>query len=149
MVSPVEFKKERDTAEVQNNISPRENGHGFSDTFTNSVGSSISMPRIDSHILGKETLEQREKFTLYKIEVNNGQKSWIIYRRYGDFVLLNKKLRRLFPEFRLHCQGNVSSKITLMKALLTNAKEVLKFLRTIYLAIEISSSVIQFRDSTD
>ncbi|PFX31368.1 kinesin-related protein 1-like [Stylophora pistillata] len=105
MVSPVEFKKERDTAEVQNNISPRENGHGFSDTFTNSVGSSISMPRIDSHILGKETLEQREKFTLYKIEVNNGQKSWIIYRRYGDFVLLNKKLRRLFPEFRLHLPG--------------------------------------------
>lgn len=105
MVSPVTFKKDRDTADVQIKRSSLENGHGFSDTFTNSTGSSISMPRIDSCILGKETLEQREKFTLYKIEVNNGQKSWIIYRRYGDFVLLNKKLRRLFPEFRLHLPG--------------------------------------------
>lgn len=119
MVSPVTFKKDRDTADVQINRSSLENGYGFSDTFTNSTGSSISMPQIDSCILGKETLEQREKFTvsktgrsfdilllrsalglclrpvssqLYKIEVNNGRKSWIIYRRYGDFVLLNKKV---------------------------------------------------------
>ena len=66
MVSPVTFKKDRDTADVQINRSSLENGHGFSDTFTNSTGSSISMPRIDSCILGKETLEQREKFTVSK-----------------------------------------------------------------------------------
>ena len=33
---------------------------------------------------------------LYKIEVNNGSETWIIYRRYGDFVLLNKKVIRNF-----------------------------------------------------
>lgn len=29
---------------------------------------------------------------LYKIEVNNGSETWIVYRRYADFVLLNKKV---------------------------------------------------------
>lgn len=64
LVSPVIFKKQRDTAEVQNGHGVLENGHGLSDTFTNSTASTISMPRIDSCILGKETLEQRERFTV-------------------------------------------------------------------------------------
>ncbi|KAL9976053.1 hypothetical protein ACROYT_G013288 [Oculina patagonica] len=109
LVSPVAFQKKRDTAKVlTNSQNVHENGHGLAnsyDSFTNSTVSTISMPRIDSCILGKETLEQREKFTLYKIEVNNGTKTWIIYRRYGDFVLLNKKLRKLHPQFRLHLPG--------------------------------------------
>lgn len=109
LVSPVTFKKEREKAEVlQNPEVQRENGHGLessSEAFTNSTASTISMPRIDSCIIGKETLEQRERFTLYKIEVNNGSKTWIIYRRYADFVLLNKKLRKLYPQFRLHLPG--------------------------------------------
>lgn len=110
LVSPVTFKKERDIevqAASQNSV---QLGNGYrlansSEDFTNSTASTISMPRVDSCILGKETLEQRERFTLYKIEVNNGSKTWIIYRRYGDFVLLNKKLRKLYPQFRLHLPG--------------------------------------------
>lgn len=127
LVSPVTFKKKRDSAEVL--TTSLENGlvNSYDHAFTNSTTSTISMPRIDSCILGKETLEQRERFTvstvvwyfdiahclcllnlhacvslfaifprlstqLYKIEVNNGTKTWIIYRRYGDFVLLNKKV---------------------------------------------------------
>ena len=71
LVSPVAFKKERDTAEVLT-TSVHDNGHGLVnssayDAFTNSTASTISMPRIDSCILGKETLEQREKFTVSKI----------------------------------------------------------------------------------
>ena len=29
---------------------------------------------------------------MYKIEVDGGFKKWVIYRRYRDFVLLNKKV---------------------------------------------------------
>ena len=66
LVSPVAFKKEGDTAEV---LAKSENGHGpinnsRSDVFTSCTASTISMPRIDSCILGKETLEQREKYTV-------------------------------------------------------------------------------------
>ena len=70
LVSPVTFKKEREIAEVLA-VSQRQssNDHGLgnsSDVFTNSTASTISMPRIDSCILGKETLEQRERFTVSK-----------------------------------------------------------------------------------
>ena len=71
LVSPVTFKKERDFAEVLQNPSGQlENGHGLessSEAFTNSTASTISMPRIDSCIIGKETLEQRERFTVSKM----------------------------------------------------------------------------------
>jgi len=72
LVSPVTFKKERDNTEVLS--AELQNGHTCSnglatssDAFTTSTASTISMPRIDSCILGKETLEQREKFTVSEI----------------------------------------------------------------------------------
>ena len=63
LVSPVAFHKGRETTEVlcTNGGPRRENNHGFDQAST---ASTISMPRIDSCILGKETLEQREKFTV-------------------------------------------------------------------------------------
>jgi len=73
LVSPVTFKKERDIAEVQaasQSSVQLGNGYGLansSEDFTNSTASTISMPRVDSCILGKETLEQRERFTVSKI----------------------------------------------------------------------------------
>ena len=55
-----------------------------------------------SAIRGQETFEPQGRFTLYKVEVNNGERTWIVYRRYSDFVLLNKKLKRKFPGFQLN-----------------------------------------------
>ncbi|XP_074616924.1 uncharacterized protein LOC141876281 isoform X2 [Acropora palmata] len=103
LVSPLSSAKSRNIAKgatttndygCQREDELASNSHGF-------TRSNISTPRVDSCILGKVTVEQRDKFTLYKIEVNDGEKSWIIYRRYKEFVLLNKKLRRLYPQFRL------------------------------------------------
>lgn len=55
LVSPVAFQKDR----------PRcENSHSLAISSDVSTPSTISMPKIDSCILGKETLEQREKFTV-------------------------------------------------------------------------------------
>lgn len=103
LVSPVAFQQAGHIAEVICDGGHRhENSHSLSINVDGSTPSTISMPKIESCILGIETLEQRDKFTLYKIEVNNGSKTWIIYRRYKDFVLLNKKLRRLYPQFRLN-----------------------------------------------
>ncbi|KAF5926357.1 hypothetical protein HPG69_011488, partial [Diceros bicornis minor] len=53
-------------------------------------------------ILGYEVMEERAKFTVYKILVKKApEESWIVFRRYTDFSRLNDKLKEMFPGFRL------------------------------------------------
>ncbi|XP_035526740.1 sorting nexin-16-like [Morone saxatilis] len=53
-------------------------------------------------LLGFEILEERAKFTVYKILVTGCQgDSWVIFRRYTDFCKLSDKLKELFPSFSL------------------------------------------------
>ncbi|KAI5612638.1 sorting nexin-16 [Silurus asotus] len=53
-------------------------------------------------LLGYEVMEERAKFTVYKVLVRRApDESWVVFRRYTDFVRLNDKLREMFPKFRL------------------------------------------------
>lgn len=54
-------------------------------------------------ILGYEVMEQRARYTVFKINVQNINmgESWFVFRRYTDFVRLNKKLRQLFPNVHI------------------------------------------------
>ncbi|XP_013798325.1 sorting nexin-16 isoform X2 [Apteryx mantelli] len=53
-------------------------------------------------ILGYEVMEERAKFTVYKILVKrSSEESWVVFRRYTDFSRLNDKLKDMFPGFRL------------------------------------------------
>ncbi|XP_066481489.1 sorting nexin-16 [Tiliqua scincoides] len=53
-------------------------------------------------ILGYEVMEERAKFTVYKILVKrNPEENWVVFRRYTDFSRLNDKLKDMFPSFRL------------------------------------------------
>ncbi|XP_017335842.2 sorting nexin-16 isoform X1 [Ictalurus punctatus] len=53
-------------------------------------------------VLGYEVMEERAKFTVYKILVKRTQdESWVVFRRYTDFSRLNDKLKEMFPGFRL------------------------------------------------
>ncbi|MEE6512803.1 hypothetical protein FKM82_020026 [Ascaphus truei] len=53
-------------------------------------------------ILGYEVMEERAKFTIYKILVRKSpEESWVVFRRYTDFSRLNEKLKEMFPGFRL------------------------------------------------
>ncbi|XP_034559583.1 sorting nexin-16-like isoform X1 [Notolabrus celidotus] len=53
-------------------------------------------------LLGYETLEERAKFTVYKIYVTTAEgDSWVIFRRYTDFCQLNDKLKELYPSANL------------------------------------------------
>lgn len=53
-------------------------------------------------ILGYEVMEERAKFTVYKILVKKTpEESWVVFRRYTDFSRLNGKLKEMFPGFRL------------------------------------------------
>ncbi|XP_023216750.1 uncharacterized protein LOC111619292 [Centruroides sculpturatus] len=54
-------------------------------------------------ILDYEVMEERTRFTVFKIRVEHqpsGQ-TWFVFRRYTDFVRLNKKLKVLFKNLRL------------------------------------------------
>ncbi|XP_078543222.1 sorting nexin-16 isoform X1 [Lissotriton helveticus] len=53
-------------------------------------------------ILGYEVMEERAKFTVYKILIRKSlEESWVVFRRYTDFSRLNDKLKEMFPGFRL------------------------------------------------
>lgn len=53
-------------------------------------------------VLGYEVMEERAKFTVYKILVRKtADESWVVFRRYADFSRLNDKLKEMFPGFRL------------------------------------------------
>ncbi|XP_019640385.1 PREDICTED: sorting nexin-16-like isoform X6 [Branchiostoma belcheri] len=53
-------------------------------------------------IVGYEIMEQRARYTLFKIHVQvEADEGWFVFRRYSDFQRLNEKLRNLFPTFRL------------------------------------------------
>ncbi|KAG7216723.1 hypothetical protein INR49_021106 [Caranx melampygus] len=53
-------------------------------------------------VLGYEVMEERAKFTVYKLLVKKSpDESWVVFRRYTDFSRLNDKLKEMFPGFRL------------------------------------------------
>ncbi|XP_074545157.1 sorting nexin-16-like isoform X2 [Halichoeres trimaculatus] len=63
-----------------------------------SVGDSWVERPTTPTLLGYEILEERAKFTVYKIHVTTAEgESWVIFRRYTDFCRLNDKLKELYP----------------------------------------------------
>lgn len=70
---------------------------------TSTSSSAVADERpITPTILGYEVMEERAKFTVYKVLVKkNSDESWVIFRRYTDFSRLNDKLKEMFPGFRL------------------------------------------------
>ncbi|XP_046678702.1 sorting nexin-16 [Homalodisca vitripennis] len=51
-------------------------------------------------IVGYEVMEERARFTVYKIKIENKAmgEAWYIFRRYTDFVRLHSKLKCEFPK---------------------------------------------------
>ncbi|XP_067290716.1 sorting nexin-16 isoform X3 [Pseudorasbora parva] len=67
-----------------------------------STGQSWEERPITPTVLGYEVMEERAKFTVYKVLVRKTlDESWVVFRRYTDFSRLNDKLKETFPGFRL------------------------------------------------
>ncbi|XP_014471783.1 PREDICTED: sorting nexin-16 isoform X1 [Dinoponera quadriceps] len=89
--------------------SPDSDGSGHSNSFTvqrfnypndNNTNSNILQPPLTNEdlripIVGYEIMEERARFTVYKlrVELKNGD-CWFVFRRYTDFVRLLAQLRR-------------------------------------------------------
>ena len=67
LVSPVAFQKDQNGAVVLNGKPGQENSHSLGIASDTSTPSTIAMPKIDSCILGIETQEQTERFTVSSI----------------------------------------------------------------------------------
>ncbi|XP_034998322.1 sorting nexin-16 isoform X1 [Hippoglossus stenolepis] len=72
-------------------------------SISDPVGSQQDEERpITPTVLGYEVMEERAKFTVYKVLVRKTpDESWVVFRRYADFSRLNDKLKEMFPGFRL------------------------------------------------
>ncbi|KAI4566011.1 hypothetical protein MJT46_009386 [Ovis ammon polii x Ovis aries] len=81
---------------IEYSARPRENEEQSPETVTLEDRPSTPI------ILGYEVMEERAKFTVYKILVKKTpEESWVVFRRYTDFSRLNDKLKEMFPGFRL------------------------------------------------
>ncbi|CAJ1081853.1 sorting nexin-16-like isoform X2 [Xyrichtys novacula] len=72
-------------------------------SMSDPVGSQQDEGRpITPTVLGYEVMEERAKFTVFKVLVRkSADESWVVFRRYTDFSRLNDKLKEMFPGFRL------------------------------------------------
>ncbi|XP_030381233.1 uncharacterized protein LOC115629056 [Scaptodrosophila lebanonensis] len=77
--------------------------------FASQMTLSSSAPPVDPNavlrvpIVGYEVMEERARFTVYKLRVENPATNdcWLVMRRYTDFVRLNTKLKQAFPNIVL------------------------------------------------
>lgn len=94
--------------------SQRTNSMSTSEMTTSSTAASSSLghcvPPVDPNsilripIIGYEVMEERARFTVYKLRVENPHTNdcWLVLRRYTDFVRLNTKLKQAFPHLVLN-----------------------------------------------
>ncbi|XP_066995024.1 sorting nexin-16 isoform X2 [Anabrus simplex] len=62
-----------------------------------------AIPKMHIPIIGYEVMEERARFTVYKlrIENKNSGECWFVFRRYTDFVRLHARLKGDFPSIKL------------------------------------------------
>ncbi|CRL08536.1 CLUMA_CG021274, isoform A [Clunio marinus] len=63
-----------------------------------SDGDKIKIP-----IVGYEVMEERSRFTIFKLRIENYEKNnfWLVLRRFTDFTRLHTKLKSMFPDVNL------------------------------------------------
>lgn len=69
--------------------------------FRTSIVESDIEHTVKAPIIGHEVIEQRSRFTVFKIHVKKSDSiEWFVFRRYSDFSRLNDRLKEKFPNFR-------------------------------------------------
>ncbi|XP_077542867.1 sorting nexin 16 isoform X2 [Haemaphysalis longicornis] len=63
----------------------------------------VVIPEYNTPIIGYEVMEERARFTVFKIRVEHVEtgRFWFVFRRYTDFARLSKKLKPRFPGLQL------------------------------------------------
>uniref|UniRef100_A0A1E1XBZ0 Sorting nexin-16 n=1 Tax=Amblyomma aureolatum TaxID=187763 RepID=A0A1E1XBZ0_9ACAR len=63
----------------------------------------VVIPEYNTPIIGYEVMEERARFTVFKIRVEHVESGryWFVFRRYTDFARLSKQLKPRFPGLQL------------------------------------------------
>ncbi|KAJ8911335.1 hypothetical protein NQ315_003989 [Exocentrus adspersus] len=84
------------------NVTSLEQNTGISQCLENGdiVNDNVNANNIQIPIVGYEIMEERAKFTVYKLRIQNKSSgnSWYVLRRYTDFVRLCNKLWKISPQ---------------------------------------------------
>ncbi|XP_022227006.2 uncharacterized protein LOC111077155 [Drosophila obscura] len=82
---------------------PRSNGSMFASQSSGSAALVDPNAVLRVPIIGYEVMEERARFTVYKLRVENPESNdcWLVMRRYTDFVRLNGKLKQAYPKVSL------------------------------------------------
>eukprot|EP01137_Pigoraptor_chileana_P006815 Opistho-2@51572 len=59
----------------------------------------------DAAIVDHETRNENKRYTVYKLVLKTGSRSWCVSRRYNEFYTLNEKLKKQFPNEHLKLPG--------------------------------------------
>jgi sorting nexin-16 len=104
-------KSERNLESLYSNFtssSPSSNFLSRGNPMTNIMQSSTFSVIADQDlikvpIIGYEVMEERSRFTIFKLRIENYEKNnfWMVLRRFTDFTRLHTKLRTLYPEVNL------------------------------------------------
>ncbi|CAG9862259.1 unnamed protein product [Phyllotreta striolata] len=95
------------TLSLQNSTIEEENGNYFP-TFSEYVSNGHITPgNIQIPIVGYEIMEERARFTVYKLKIENKSTGafWFVFRRYTDFVRLCNRLRSHHSEIIQYLPG--------------------------------------------
>lgn len=92
------------TLSLQNARIEEENGNCFPPFPQFLHNEDIALGNIQIPIVGYEIMEERARFTVYKLKVENKLTGgfWYVFRRYTDFVRLCNRLRTHHPEVVQH-----------------------------------------------
>ncbi|CAD5113196.1 unnamed protein product [Dimorphilus gyrociliatus] len=99
-MQPANFQNDessiQSTREAEHNADESRNLNFQSSTVESGFDHGVKAP-----IIGHEVVEQRSRFTVFKIHVQKSDNNeWFVFRRYSDFSRLHDRLREQFPNFR-------------------------------------------------
>ncbi|KAB0796656.1 hypothetical protein PPYR_10717 [Photinus pyralis] len=74
------------------------------ESFHSCLNGSVTFNNIEIPIVGYEVMEERARFTVFKLRIDNKITGdcWYVFRRYTDFVRLCNKLKQSYPHIVHH-----------------------------------------------
>lgn len=90
-------------SEDSSNPSPTQSPSPIHAIRLGNLGDQMNSSMYKCPIIGHEVMEERARFTVYKLRVENQTtgECWFVFRRYTDFVRLYTKLKCEFPSLNL------------------------------------------------
>lgn len=97
-------KSERNIDSIYNYVTSLGTTHSnLMDESSYSVIHDNNNESIKIPIIGYEVMEERSRFTIFKLRIENYEKNsfWLVLRRFTDFARLHVKLKQLYPNVNL------------------------------------------------